>query len=96
MISMANTISNNEYWNKVSYNPSAYFNEFSVNLVNDVLTTNSDCFDPFHTIIKEEKEEILSPSSFEVKNSDYYFFDNINYVFFSLDRSRSITSIINK
>ncbi len=70
MTTIDNTNSNNEYWKQISSNPSAYFDEFSMNLVNDILATDNDCFDSFHTIIEEENDELSpSPSSSEVKNS---------------------------
>jgi len=63
---IANTMSNDKYWNKISHNSSAYFDEFSMNFVNNILATDDDCLDLFDTIIKEENEDIsLSSSLFE-------------------------------
>jgi hypothetical protein len=66
MTTIENTMSNNEYWNKISYNPSAYFDEFPLHLINEMLATDIDCLNSFDTIIKEENEELSPTSSTEV------------------------------
>jgi hypothetical protein len=62
MTAIGNTMSNNEYWNKVSCSPSAYFDECPLNLINDILNVDNDYFDLTDTIIKQENEEESSSS----------------------------------
>jgi uncharacterized protein YcnI len=72
MTKIENTMSTNEFWKKISYNPSSYFDEFSLNLVNEVLAEETDRFETITQLIKQETEE-ESSTSFEVRN---YFNNN--------------------
>jgi hypothetical protein len=58
MTSVTTTMSNNEFWNKIAYDPLAYFDDFPANIINDLI--EDDCFSPCDTIIKYENEETLS------------------------------------
>lgn len=70
MTTIIKTMTNNEYWNKISYSPSSYFDEIPLNLINDVLAADIDCFDPFDAILEDENEE-LSPIEVEIFNSSF-------------------------
>ncbi len=73
MTAIETKMSNNEYWNKISYSPSAYFDEFPLHVINEILATDIDCLNSFETIIKEENEELSPTSSIEVKNFNSFF-----------------------
>ncbi len=93
MTTVANTMSTNEFWKKISYNPSSYFDEFSLNLVNEVLAEDADHFEKITELINEETEDD-SPISDEVRNSSN---DNFIFLIIKLNfsgRSTSITSHI--
>jgi hypothetical protein len=60
MTTISTAMSHDEYWNKISYDPLAYFDEFPADIVDDLITVDIDCLKPYDTIIKEEHEEISS------------------------------------
>jgi hypothetical protein len=70
-------MSTNEFWKKISYSPSSYFDEFPLNLVNEVLAEDVDRFDSIAQLIKKENEEqSLSPISCDVSDfeNDHWHF----------------------